>query len=88
MSSSPKVLTAIQEYKWHGLPAIRKRIPLLEASQEIPAFARRPFRLASAATANAANPFYDTIVRLPTEEDPTEVPVGVVSRSYKLVQHS
>ena len=33
------------------------------------------------------NPYYEVIVRLPTDEEPTEIPVGLVSRNYQLIQH-
>ena len=33
-------------FSWLGLPATRNTLPLFEAAWAIPAFARRPFRLA------------------------------------------
>jgi hypothetical protein len=53
----------------------------------IPAFAKRPFQVGRAVPAATLNPYYEVIVRLPTDEEPTEVPVGLVSKNYELVQH-
>jgi hypothetical protein len=75
------------DFKWHGLPAIRTILPLLEASQAIPAFTRRPFQIGSGVPPATVNPYYEVIVRLPTDEQPTEIPVGLVSRNYQLIQH-
>ena len=75
------------DFKWHGLPATRTTLPLLDASQAIPAFTRRPFQIGSSVPPATVNPYYEVIVRLPTDEDPTEVPVGLVSRNYQLIQH-
>jgi hypothetical protein len=72
-------------FKW--LPAIRRAVPLMEVSQAIPAFTRRPFRLNQGSPPETINPFYEVIVRLPTEDESAEVPVGLVSRNYQLVQH-
>src|SRR4051812_15490195 len=74
-------------FKWHGLPAIRTTLPLLDASQSIPAFTRRPFQIRSDVPAATVNPYYEVIVRLETDEEPTEMPVGLVSRNYQLIQH-
>jgi hypothetical protein len=74
-------------FKGMGLPAIRRTVPLMEVSQAIPAFTRRPFRLSEGSPPETVNPFYQVIVRLPTEDESAEVPVGLVSRNYQLVQH-
>lgn len=74
-------------FRWLGLPATRRTLPLMDASGAIPGFVRRPFRLASAAPLSTVNPYYEVVVRLPMDEDPAEVPVGLVSKSYQLVQH-
>jgi len=75
------------DFKWHGLPATRTTLPLLDACGAIPAFTRRPFQIGSSVPTATVNPYYEVIVRLPTDEDPTEVPVGLVSRNYQLIQH-
>jgi hypothetical protein len=74
-------------FTWTGLPASRRTLPLLEVAQVVPAFARRPFQLVQGAPRATINPFHEVIVRLATDEEPSEIPVGVVSRSYQLIQH-
>jgi hypothetical protein len=61
---------------------------------KIPSFERRPFALGAVAGPSllalnfGENPYKDMIVRLPLGDAESEVPVGVVSKSYKLVQHT
>ena len=74
-------------FTWLGLPAKSMTLSVFEAARAIPAFTRRPFHIATAAAQAAVNPYYEVIVRLPTEEEPSEVPVGLVSRNYQLIQH-
>jgi hypothetical protein len=74
-------------FNWLGLPASRKTLSLFDAAQTIPAFVKRPFQAAPDVPRAIVNPYYEVIVRLPTDEDPAEVPVGLVSRNYQLVQH-
>jgi hypothetical protein len=68
-----------------------------EIAQTLPRFERRPFRFGSqlqvgessaGAKANGENKFWDLIVRVPVLADEFETPVGVVSKRYRLVQHS
>lgn len=62
------------------LPDIRKHVP---------SFDRRPFAIASSGDAILrANEQLHTIVRLPIKGDNNDVPVGVVSKEYALLQHS
>jgi hypothetical protein len=72
---------------WLGLPARRRTLSIMEAADAIPAFTRRPFQIDRGVPASAVNPNYEMVVRLPTDEDPAEVPVGLVSRQYQLIQH-
>jgi hypothetical protein len=74
-------------FNWSGLPAFRRTLSLLEAADAIPAFVRRPFQIDRGVPAATVNPFYEMIVRLPTDAEPKEVPVGLVSRHYQLIQH-
>ena len=74
-------------FSWLGLPATRRTLPLFQAAQAIPAFAKRPFQVGRAIPSATLNPYYEVIVRLPTDDEPTEVPVGLVSKNYELVQH-
>jgi hypothetical protein len=74
-------------FNWLGLPASRSTLSLFDAAQAIPAFVKRPFQAAPGVPRAAVNPYFEVTVRLPTDEDPSEVPVGLVSRNYQLVQH-
>jgi Domain of unknown function (DUF932) len=74
-------------FNWLGLPACRRTLSLMEAADAIPAFIKRPFQIGREVFASTVNPFYEMIVRLPTDEEPNEVPVGLVSRHYQLIQH-
>src|SRR5450432_510659 len=78
--------------RWLGVPVeIFKGSPQ-SLSRHIPAFDRRPFALGAAPNPNelalnyGENPYKDIIIRRPLHGE-TEIPVGVVSKSYKLVQH-
>jgi Domain of unknown function (DUF932) len=89
MSTIDRSLDRREEFpfNWLGLPACRKALSLLEAADAIPAFIRRPFQIDRGVPASTVNPYYEIIVRLPTDAEPTEVPVGLVSRHYQLIQH-
>lgn len=54
----------------------------------IPHFERRPFRVTTGLIAlSADHPRWDVIVRIPNNHTYSDVPVGVVSKTYSLVQH-
>lgn len=73
---------------WLGLPVHTFRGTIEEVSQCLPAFGRRPFvMMPGDSLAAAVNLYYDVIVRLPTADFPFEFPLGIVSKSYQLVQH-
>jgi len=68
-----------------------------EIAPRLPRFERRPFRLdsepqaresSSGLKATDENKFWDLIIRMPMSPDELETPVGVVSKRYRLVQHS
>ncbi len=77
---------------WDGEPLHIERCLLGDLGQRLPVVERRPFAVASPGTLTiglpAANPYYDVIVRLPDDRIRTEVPVGIVSKKYRLVQHA
>ncbi|HEX6828336.1 MAG TPA: DUF932 domain-containing protein [Burkholderiales bacterium] len=56
-----------------------------ELAKSVPGFARRPFALGGAG--EAAHPRFDMIVREARPDGGDRVPVGVVSKRYRLVQH-
>ena len=77
-----------EQLRWFGLPVRTFDGKIDEISKRIPSFARRPFAASSVkVAATGLSPYYDVIVRLPTEEHPFEFPVGIVSKAYQLVQH-
>ncbi|MHC4573075.1 MAG: DUF932 domain-containing protein [Planctomycetota bacterium] len=54
----------------------------------VPEFDRRPFALPDTkGGCKPTNPHYDVVVRLPLSEHGAEMPIGIVSKSYNLVQH-
>lgn len=73
---------------WLGLPVQTFDGTVEDLSKRLPQFARRPFcALGEDAKATGFNPSYDLMVRLPTAERPFDYPVGIVSKTYELVQH-
>lgn len=88
---------AERQRKWLGEPVLRYASPTPLIGAILPRFERRPFALETRMlTPQAAlwptplfgeNPYYDTVVRLPTDEREDPMPVGIVSKRYRLVQH-
>lgn len=76
------------KYKmWLGAPVRRYEGTPAEIRARLPVFERRPFLVVpTGGRAAQVNPLYDTIVRLPLDGEP-EVGVGLVSRTYTLIQH-
>jgi len=78
---------------WLGEPVINAHGTFDQVEALIPKFDRRPFALYTAPPAPdqlpllvGENPYHDEVFRLSAAGEP-EVPVGIVSKSYKLVQH-
>jgi hypothetical protein len=78
--------------KWLNEPVQTAFGSPIEISQKIPLFERRPFVAPSknlqlaAENGQTGNRFYDLIVRVSSDRC-NEVPVGVVSKTYGLIQH-
>src|SRR5437763_1239045 len=73
---------------WLGSPLTRHRRRLQDLASLIPTFHRRPFELAGGQNGGtAANANYEAIVRLPMSDGECEIPVGIVSHGYQLLQH-
>jgi hypothetical protein len=73
---------------WRGMLLTPQSGRLDDLASVAPRFDRRPFEVRSSANrAAGANAHYDAIVRLPARESDPEIPVGIVSRAYRLVQH-
>ena len=91
MNSQPAMVTSVSPAqspalplrnngKWFSSPVGIYAGSVEETRKRVPSFERRPF-----ASSTAANSHMDMIVRLALEAP--EVPVGVVSKSYVLIQH-
>jgi hypothetical protein len=87
MSSLPVPET--HQPKWFNSPMTYHAGPIAELRQKLPTFERRGFGLAMTDPQFARlNQRLDTVVRLPSRGDAYRVPVGVVSKSYQLLQHT
>lgn len=75
--------------RWSGLPVIvspeESFAGLMEA---LPQFGRQPFTMASVNGSEVAiNPYLDMVYRMPVQQGEKPIPVGVVSKNYRLVDH-
>jgi hypothetical protein len=75
--------------RWLGLPVNREvRGSLAEVLNLLPHFGRQPFTMNSVnGTEIAMNPYLDMIYQAPVRQGENPVPVGVVSKNYRLVDH-
>jgi hypothetical protein len=83
--------------KWFGEPVCVAEGPPEVLMKLVPHFDRRPFAMSSVGSRSlenvptpsgiGENGLYDLIVRLPLNEQEEEIPVGIVSKHYTLVQH-
>ncbi len=75
--------------KWGNSPVTSHSGTIDDIRRHIPSFERRPFALSDANILHfRENLRLDTVVRLPHEDDPACVPVGVVSKDYVLLPHT
>lgn len=82
-----------QDFHWLGEPIIHHQGTYDQVADAIPLFGRRPFALYTRPAGRdelpfvtGENPYFDEVLRLSQSGD-HEVPVGIVSKSYKLIQH-
>ncbi len=100
MNASEGVAVIQGERKWHASPVTCYRGPLDQVRKFIPSYERKTFGPAllpaeefdqpdifSKPLPPGFNRFYDVIVRNPMAPDEVEVPVGIVSKQYSLIQH-
>ncbi len=75
--------------RWGGSPVTTYRWDLPTIASDVPKFERRPFVLPAGAGRGTtqSNERFDVIVRQAMGNDP-EMPVGIVSKRYSLVQHT
>ncbi|MDR3746668.1 MAG: DUF932 domain-containing protein [Acidobacteriota bacterium] len=93
MNTSTETRLKPQEFRWLGEPVVQHHGTYDQVAEEIPYFGRRAFGLYTAPAAEdelpfvmGENPYYDEVIRLHEVPDQV-VPVGIVSKSYKLIQH-
>ena len=74
---------------WLGLPVIAAlNGNFAEIASRLPQFGRQPFTMSSVnGNEVGVNPYLDMIYRLPARQGEAPVPVGVVSKNYRLVDH-
>jgi hypothetical protein len=74
---------------WLGLPVTKPvEGTMNEVLQSVPHFGRQPFSMASLnGNEVGVNPFLDMVYRVASKQDQDSIPVGVVSKNYRLVDH-
>jgi len=100
MESHEDVIINIGHKKWQSSPVTSYRGTLDKVKYFIPSFERRTFGPALLPVDQFGeqdlflnrmppgfNRFYDVIVRQPMHAEDVEMPVGIVSRQYSLIQH-
>jgi hypothetical protein len=82
-----------QNSHWLGEPIIHHQGTYDQVADAIPLFGRRPFALYTKPAGReevpfvtGENPYFDEVLRL-SHSGEQEVPIGIVSKSYKLIQH-
>jgi hypothetical protein len=75
--------------RWLGLPVIQPVEDSLAAIlRQLPQFGRQPFTMTSVNGSEVGvNPYLDMVYRVPARQGEGPVPVGVVSKNYRLVDH-
>jgi hypothetical protein len=90
MQSPPGVEPLIQRQRhWLGLPVIPgKKGTFDEVMGALPHFGRQPFAIASPnGDELGVNNYLDMVYRLPIRKSEKTVPLGVVSKNYRLLDH-
>jgi hypothetical protein len=89
--------TALDKFRsknvhWLGEPVVHHKGTYDQVAEEIPMFTRRPFGLYTMPSeedqlpfVTGENPYFDEVVRTGSKGEPA-VPIGIVSKSYKLIQ--
>jgi hypothetical protein len=77
-----------QRPKWFQSPVNIFKDKIEKIRTLLPVFERRPFELPpSSQVNNRVNPYFETVVRKPINDDKNFIPVGTVSKKYILIQH-
>jgi hypothetical protein len=95
-------MTISQNYTfWKGSPVTTYEGPIQALRDQVPIYERRTFgpelipvsndlndtQFAPSSSISGINHFHDVIVRMPIEPHTAEIPVGIVSKQYALIQH-
>lgn len=80
---------AAKRRKWLGLPVLEPvHGNLGEVVAQLPQFGRQPFAMPSVnGNEIALNPYLDMVYRMQSRQGEQPVPIGVVSKNYRLVDH-
>jgi hypothetical protein len=73
--------------KWLGVPVNEWTGPVTEIAKRIPRFARAPFASNNNGHPSKQNPYFDMIIQEPLTRNAERVPIGIVSKSYTLLEH-
>src|SRR5688500_11822994 len=73
--------------KWLGVPVNEISGTCRDIARRIPLFTRIPFALPNNGHPAKKNPYLDMIVQEPLNGSGERVPIGIVSKSYTLLQH-
>lgn len=85
----PTQSTVPARRRWLGLPVIQPvEGSFAEVVSRLPQFGRQPFTMTSVnGNEVGVNPYLDMVYRVPARQGENPVPVGVVSKNYRLVDH-
>src|SRR6266536_2212164 len=77
-----------RQRKWLGVPTTEWHGKLEQVAIKIPTFARESFKASTNGDQTSENPLYEVIIREPYSNSPSRIPVGIVSKTYVLLQHT
>jgi hypothetical protein len=101
MPVSEGIIRTQSDYIWIGSPVTVYEGSILALREQIPIYERRTFGpelkplptlendqlFGTPSALSGVNHFHDVIVRMPTDSNESEIPVGIVSKQYALIQH-
>src|SRR5260221_8157047 len=87
--STQNPVESARRRRWLGLPVIHPiEGGIADVLNQLPRFGRQPFTMVSVNGSEiAVNPYLDMVYRAPARQGESPVPVGVVSKNYRLVDH-
>lgn len=87
--SNQNALEPTRRRRWLGLPVMHPiEGGFADVLNQLPHFGRQPFTMVSVnGNEIAVNPYLDMVYRAPGRQGESPVPVGVVSKNYRLVDH-